>query len=44
MSYIWLFDIWPSIVALTLSWHMGITKSKGLNGNIIIDKLYVECQ
>ena len=23
MSYIWLFDIWPSIVPLILSWHMG---------------------
>jgi len=23
MSYIWLFDIWHSIVTLTLSWHMG---------------------
>ena len=23
MSNIWLFDIWPSIVTLTLSWYMG---------------------
>ena len=23
MSNIWLFDIWPSIVTLTLSWHKG---------------------
>jgi len=23
MSNIWLFDIWPSIVTLSLSWHMG---------------------
>ena len=23
MSYIWLYDSWPSIVALTLNWHMG---------------------
>ena len=23
MSNIWLFDIWPSIVTLTLSWHTG---------------------
>ena len=23
MSNIWLFDIWPSSVTLTLSWHMG---------------------
>ena len=23
MSYIWLYDSWPSIVTLTLNWHMG---------------------
>jgi len=23
MSSIWLFDIWPLIVTLTLSWYMG---------------------
>ena len=23
MCNIWLFDIWPSIVTLTLNWHMG---------------------
>jgi len=23
MSYIWLYDSWPSVVTLTLNWHMG---------------------
>jgi len=42
MSNTWLFDIWPSIVTLTLSWHVGNMGSAHLRVEVNISAKFEE--